>query len=249
MILPSLLHRVRLLFATSLCILMHGSAVAADDRPAAPLPAGFKLVYQQNFQGAGGLSDFVASDPKAWQWSKTNGNGALALVKQSDYKPSVRSPFNITLLANRLLGDFVVEADLIQTGKEYGHRDMCLFFGFQSPTNFYYAHIATAADDHAHNIFIVNGAPRIKLARRTTGGVNWGLGVWHKVRLERQSGTVKVYFDDLEHPIMEAEDKTFGTGQIGFGSFDDTGMVDNIRVWAPSIESKRTSNFPSLGSE
>jgi hypothetical protein len=236
------------LIVTSLCGLVGGKATAAEVRTASPIPADFKLVYKQNFQGTEVLKDFVASDPKAWQLAKTNSNAALALAKQSDYKPLVRSPVNITLLAERVLGDFVLEADLIQTGKEYGHRDMCLFFGFQSPTNFYYAHIATAADDHAHNIFIVNGAPRTKIAQRTTKGVNWGLGVWHKVRLERRlaSGTVKVYFDDLEHPIMEAEDKTFGAGQIGFGSFDDTGMVDNIRVWAPSIDAKHTSNFPPL---
>ena len=29
--------------------------------------------------------------------------------------------------------DFVLEADLLQTGRQYGHRDLCLFFGFVSP--------------------------------------------------------------------------------------------------------------------
>ena len=29
-------------------------------------------------------------------------------------------------------------------------------------------------------------------------------------------------------PIMTATDKTFGDGFVGFGSFDDTGKVDNI---------------------
>jgi hypothetical protein len=223
------------------------SLPGAEAAPAG-IPAGFKLVYEQRFEKAEALKDFVASDPGAWRLAQTNGNSALELARQSNYKTSVRSPFNITLLADRVLGDFVVEADLIQTGKEYGHRDMCLFFGFQSPTNFYYAHIATAADEHAHNIFIVNGAPRTKIARRTTAGVNWGLGVWHKVRLERRlaTGTVKVFFDDLEHPLMEAEDRTLGAGQIGFGSFDDTGMIDNIRVWAPSVETKKTSIFTPL---
>src|SRR6266513_3049230 len=103
------------------------------------------------------LRDFVMSDPKAWKFSPSN---ALELATQSDYKPLVRSPFNIALIADRVFEDFVLEADLMQTGREYGHRDMCLFFGFQTPTNFYYAHIATAADPHAHNIFIVNGQPR-----------------------------------------------------------------------------------------
>jgi hypothetical protein len=141
----------------------------------------------------------------------------------------------------------VLEADLTQTGREYGHRDMCLFFGFQNPTNFYYTHIATAADPNAHNVFIVKNAPRKNFAQETTRGVNWGLGVWHKVRLERKTsdGVIKVYFDDMTKPIMVAEDKSFTWGYIGFGSFDDTGMVDNIRIWGPSVETRKTPFFSS----
>ena len=138
---------------------------------------------------------------------------------------------------------------MIQTGREYGHRDMCLFFGFQEPSKFYYAHIATAADDHAHNVFIVKDAPRTKIAKETTKGVNWGLEVWHKVRLERKAsdGSIKVYFDDLTKPIMVAEDKTFASGYIGFGSFDDTGKVDNIKIWGPVVETKKTGFFAKPG--
>jgi hypothetical protein len=144
-----------------------------------------------------------------------------------------------------VFGDFILECDLMQTGREYGHRDMCLFFGYESPSRFYYAHIATAADDHAHNVFVVNEKPRTKIARETTKGVNWGLNVWHRVRLERTlaDGLIKVYFDDLEKPIMVAEDRTFGAGYIGFGSFDDTGMISNIRIWGPSMVRKPGPQF------
>jgi hypothetical protein len=218
--------------------------VGAAEKPAG-IPADYQLAYEQKFDAASALGDFRFTDPAAWRLARTNGAAALELVKQSKYSPVVRSPVNIALIADKVFGDFVLEADLIQTGKEYGHRDMCLFFGFQSPTNFYYTHIATAADPNAHNVFIVNNAPRKNFAKETTKGVNWGLGVWHKVRLERHmaSGTIKVYFDDLTKPIMTAEDKTFGAGQIGFGSFDDTGMVDNIRIWSPSVDTKQTGFF------
>ena|SRR5688572_18285070 len=213
------------------------------------VPDGYKLVYEQRFTTPDALADFRFTDPAAWRLGKTNDTAALELVKQSKYTPIVRSPVNIALIADKVFGDFVLEVDLIQTGKEYGHRDMCLFFGFQSPTNFYYTHIATAADPNAHNVFIVNGAPRKNFAKETTKGVNWGLGIWHKVRLERNvtAGSIKVYFDDMTKPIMVAEDKSFGAGQIGFGSFDDTGMVDNIRIWSPSVEAKQTGFFKATG--
>ena len=201
-----------------------------------------KLLYEQKFDSAKALKDFIMSDTKAWRFSPSN---ALELTKQSEYKPIVRSPVNIALIADKVFEDFVLEVDLMQTGREYGHRDMCLFFGFQTPTNFYYTHIATAADANAHNIFIVNGKPRTNIAKKTTKGVNWGLGIWHKVRLERTlaDGVIRVFFDDMKEPIMVAEDKTFGAGYIGFGSFDDTGMLDNIRIHGPKVETKKAGFF------
>ena len=225
------------------CLTLCAPGNAADRAPA--LPQGYKLLYEQKFTGPENLRDFVMTDPKAWAITKTNDIIALDLVTQSDYKPTHRSPFNIALIADKVFTDFILEAKLMQTGKEYGHRDMCLFFGVQDPSHFYYAHIATAADDHAHNIFIVKDAPRIKIAKETTKGVNWGAGIWHKIRLERKGsdGTIKVYFDDMSKPIMVALERTFSSGYIGFGSFDDTGMVDDVKIWGPSLEIKRTEFY------
>jgi hypothetical protein len=138
---------------------------------------------------------------------------------------------------------FVLEADLLQTGKEYGHRDMCIAFGFQDPSHFYYVHMATKMDDNAHQIMLVNGAPRKKISSFTTEGINWGESQWHKVRVERntEQGSIKVFFDGKL--IEEASDKTFGAGHIGFGSFDDSGKIDNIKIWAKDSDRKELSFF------
>jgi len=232
---------------TLLAAFVAGAAHAAFAANPAGIPAGFQLLYSQDFAKPDALADFTSTDPSAWKLSDADGKPALELVKQSDYKPAVRSPFNIALLKDKVWGDVIIEADCFQTGKEYGHRDMVFVYGFQSPTKFYYTHIATAEDDHAHNCFIVNDAPRLKFAKEVTKGVNWGLGVWHHVRIERKvsDGTVRVFFDDMEKPIMVGEDKTFGSGAIGFGSFDDTGKITNIKVWAESVESRATPAFPA----
>jgi hypothetical protein len=47
-------------------------------------------------------------------------------------------------------------------------------------------------------------------------------------------GTTAVYADEVEEPILTASDATFSEGYVGFGSFDDTGNVRNVKVWAPS---------------
>jgi hypothetical protein len=201
------------------------------------VPKGYKLLSEQSFDKPESIQQFEFTDPKAWKFAKEENGGSLELATQSKYNPAVRSPFNIALLKEKVFGDFILEADLLQTGDEYGHRDMCLFFGFQDPSHFYYVHMASKADPHAHNIFLVNDAPRTNIAATTTGGVKWGQNIWHKVRLERKAtdGSVKVFYDDMTLPIMTATDKTFGAGFVGFGSFDDTGKVDNIRIWGPEL--------------
>jgi len=209
------------------------------------IPADYQLVYSQDFSKPDAVKDFTFTDPAAWTVSTADGQAALELTKQSSYQPPVRSPVNIALLANKVFGDVIIEAVCQQTGKEYGHRDMIFVYGFQSPSKYYYTHIATKGDDHAHNCFVVNDAPRAKFASDVTTGANWGLGEWHHIRIERKAsvGTVRIFFDDMAKPIMTGNDKTFGAGAIGFGSFDDTGKITGIKVWSPAIETKTTEPF------
>ena len=216
-------------------------SVGAADAP--KLPVGYKLLYEQNFTKPDALKDFVFTDPSAWRLAKEKDKPALELHKQSAYKPEHRSPLNIALIADKVFGDFVLEVEVLSTKKPYGHQDMCLFFGFTGAAQYYYNHIAVAADPNAHNVFIVNNAPRKNFAKETTKGVTWGEREWHRIRAERdtQAGTYRVSFDG--QPIMLAEDKTFLKGQIGFGSFDDVGMVTSIKIWGPSVETAKTNHF------
>lgn len=245
------MNRFTVLFLIALLPLsaLSASLHAEEPKPSAPVPEGYKLQYQQSFDEADALFAYQFSDPNAWKLSDKGASdkgGALELHKQSNYKTKVRSPFNIALIGDRVFGDFILEADVVQTGKEYGHRDMCFFFGFTDVAKFYYVHIATKADPNAHNIFIVNEAPRKNIAKETTKGADWGLDKWHRVRIERdvKVGSIKVFFDDMTKPIMETQDKNFLEGYVGFGSFDDTGKVDNVRIWAPESKEKKGDIFP-----
>src|SRR5690606_30996424 len=55
----------------------------------------------------------------AWKVSGEGAGRALELPQQSRYQPPVRSPVNIALLADRQFGGFILEVDLLQTGREY----------------------------------------------------------------------------------------------------------------------------------
>lgn len=191
-----------------------------------------KPVYQQTFEEKDVLKKFRFTQPDKWILSEGKQGMALEFTGISDYQPPFRSPHTIGLISDMTFGSFTLEADLLQTGKEYGHRDMCIIFGFQDPSRFYYSHIASKMDDNAHQIMIVNNAPRTKISSFTTQGVEWGDKVWHKVRLERniETGSIKIFYDGTL--IEEANDKTFGKGYVGFGSFDDSGKIDNVKIWS-----------------
>jgi hypothetical protein len=191
---------------------------------------GLPLVFVEDFES--GADRWTQTDANAWKVVEENGNHAYSQFQKSDYSPPVRSPHNMALVEDLHVDDFVLQARMKQTGKEYGHRDMCIFFGYQDPAHFYYVHIATKADAHANSIFIVNGEPRVSIATERTDGTDWATG-YHDVRIVRNcsTGAIEVYYDNMDKPIMQAEDTTFMTGQVGFGSFDDTGNVDDILVW------------------
>jgi hypothetical protein len=179
------------------------------------------------------------SDPSVWKFVPGDGGkGYLELAYdrkefKSTYTPKHRSPIHIALLQLRPKADFVMDVELMSTTEVYGHQDLCLFFGFESPEKFYYVHLAPAPDANAHNVFIVNEAPRKNLLEPQKKGIEWKKDTWHTVRLVRQgsTGLIEVYFDDMKKPVLKAEDKTFPTGFAGFGSFDDTGRFRKVTLY------------------
>jgi hypothetical protein len=207
---------------------------------------GFPMLYKQDFTRPDDMGRFVFADPAPWFLTGgKNGGYAMEYAGRGEYRPRVRSPLVICLIDNLVLGDFVLEADVLQTGREYGHRELCIFFGFQDSTRFYYVHLASAADQSAHTVHIVNDLPQKSIATERTDGIRWIDGHWHHIRLERfsQEGVIEMYVDDMETPVMAANDRTFQFGYVGFGSFDDPGKVDNIRIWARESRKKKAAFF------
>jgi acetyl esterase/lipase len=188
------------------------------------------LLAVEDFES--GNSRWESADAAAWKVAGTEGERYCSLVKdKSDYTPPVRAPQNMALLKEIEAGDLVLDVRARSTKKDYGHRDLCLFFGYRDPSRFYYVHLAKQADPHAHSVFLVNGKDRVSIASERTSGMEWG-DSWHRIRLRREaaSGKIEVYLDDFSKPIMTARDTTFPAGRVGIGSFDDTGDFDEIRV-------------------
>ena len=209
------------------------------------------VLYQEDFEKGEPLTKWEPMDPKAWKIGEDGGNHVLAMFRNSKFKTKVRSPLNFGVLKDHVVGDFVLDLRMQSKTKDYGHRDLCLFFGYQDPTHFYYVHMALRADANAHTVMIVDGKPRVTLIKDIgkdiggevfrTKGLVWG-DDWHKVRLVRKvaDGLIEVYFDDMTKPIMRVKNTRFAWGRIGVGSFDDLGNYDDIVLRGIKVEPSKT---------
>ncbi len=204
-----------------------GSFLAAEELP---------LVCQDDFES--GADAWEPTDASAWKIDQADrGKIYSQFKKRSKYDPPHRSPYNISLLKGHQVGDFVLTVDVLSTHPDYGHRDACLFFGYQDAGHFYYVHLGKVGDPHSNQIMIVDGKARTKISLTTTPGTHWDDN-WHKVKIVRDvdDGRIDIFFDDMKKPALTANDKTFQHGRVGVGSFDDTTAWDNFRLEGVTVE-------------
>lgn len=188
------------------------------------------VIFEEDFET--GTDGWVPTDDAMWKISKEGENHVYHLLGKSNYNPPQRSPHSISLHEESYVRDFVLTAKVKTLQTSRAHRDMCLIFGYQDASHFYYVHLGEKTDPHANQIFIVNGAPRIKISEKTNAGTPWKDKTWHQVKIVRRvnDGLIEIYFDDMETPQMVAHDKKFVWGRIGLGSFDDLGQWDDVTL-------------------
>jgi hypothetical protein len=223
--------------AVALPVVMFCVATARGAEQTTSEAAKLPLLFSEDFEH--GADHWEPTDAAAWKVVPSRHVSAYSLFKQSKFKPPHRSPFNVSLLKGVVVSDFVFEADVLSTKPDYGHRDMCMIFGYQDPAHFYYVHFGKKTDDHANQIFIVDGADRLKISTKTTPGTNWD-DAWHHVKIERDAddGRIAVFYDDMKSPVMEAHNTKFAWGQVGLGSFDDIGDWDDVKLYGKAESGK-----------
>ncbi|MSU51648.1 MAG: hypothetical protein EXS37_21585 [Opitutus sp.] len=172
------------------------------------------------------------ADPGAWVWSKDEGRGVITLQRQQKFQPTVRSPFNLAWLKITAWKSFTLTVEAQLTKFDAGNNDLCIAFARQDDARFYYAHLGEKADGNHHQIHLVDHADRRAITASRTEGSPWQPGRWHRLKLvhDTVSGKIAVFFDDMEKPVLTAQDKTLDHGWIGLGSFDDLGTFRNLEI-------------------
>jgi len=214
----TVIHKLRFsVFATFLILANFSSAQDSN------------VAFEENFEA--GIERWELLDPKTWQLSKKNDGTTFEITaRETQYKPPVRSPGHVALIKGLEFTSFEISFRVRSTKDTGGHRDCCIFFAYQDDQHFYYAHLGAKPDPASGQIMIVNKAPRRPLTENTNE-TPWD-DKWHDVRLVRRmpAGTIEVFFDSADKPLLSTVDKTFEAGRVGIGSFDDMNEFDNLVV-------------------
>ena len=210
-----------------LLLLLAGVAASG----AALLPSGPAVLqsvsFREDFESAG-LDAWEFPYLQDWEIRREGDNRFLHMLRNRE--PGVpRRPLQFARLRNVNVGSFELRARVRREG-----QSMIIVFNYVDTMHFYYAHISgdRGTEQPVHNgLFIVNGEPRKRIAG-TEAPPALPDRDWHRVRLARnaRTGSIELFVDEQKEPLFSMVDPTFPCGQIGIGSFDETGDFDDIEL-------------------
>jgi len=193
-------------------------------------PASRTINFHDNF-ASGKLDAWQFPFAEDWAVKDEGPLHYLHMLRSRD--PLVpRRPQQFARVKGVNVGSFTLETRLRREGSS-----MMIVFNYVDTLHFYYTHLskdAGAKIDVHNGLFLVDGAPRRRIA-----GLEAAPALpdtkWHKVRVERDvtSGSIKVFIDGEPRPRFSVVDRTFKCGQIGVGSFDETGDYTDFKLSSP----------------
>lgn len=198
-----------------------------------------ELDYAQQESYSSLSSDWKFENPKLWK----NDGSILSLMKAGKQDWSIRRPGAVaTLATTNTISSFRLSADIRSTEEVINHgRDLIIVWGYQSPTQFYYAHLSNDNSIMPHNgIFLVDGSDRKRIDHQGVAGApeeRLADKAWHQVVVHRntKTGDIAVFLDDVTTPLLTATDFSILEGHVGFGSFDNIGEIKNLVIY-PGVD-------------
>jgi len=194
--------------------------------------------------------DFNSGSLNAWEtpfsedWEiLTEGSLHYLHMKRSRPPGVPRRPLQFARLKGVKAGSFTLN---VKVRREAG--SMIIVFNYVDTLHFYYVHLSKdpGAQIAVHNgIFIVDGGERRRIA-----GLDASAALpdrsWHDVRVVRNvsSGSIQAFLDKQTTPRFSVIDHSFTSGQVGVGSFDETGDFADFRLDSDDALRSTARAFP-----
>ncbi|MDR2926705.1 MAG: hypothetical protein LBV41_00650 [Cytophagaceae bacterium] len=190
----------------------------------------YTLVVDESFRSEKLLNRLEKFSSGQWLTAKHGKPGkCLKYIANDKTREADIRPVAKAVVKENMFTGFILELDVEQCGRDYDCRDFCLIFNFADEENYAFAHFASVAGEMCHGIFTVQSGKLEQISDETSEAVLWGMDEWHKIRMEAETGKVRVWFDGklLWNVDMPAESQ----GCIGFGAADGAAKIDNLKIW------------------
>ncbi len=217
----------------------HLAATAPADAAASEdelhIPEGFELAFGDDFED-GHAEGWLPKAGTSWTVDENNGTHVYHLLEPGP-QGRLRAPGAYALIADQEPGSFVLTARAkCLTPPDVQGRDVVVTLGYQDPEHFYYVHFSNLSDALHNAILKVDGADRAPLTPtdpQRRAGLTTDDYDQLKVEFDAARGEITAFIDDMVEPIMSVQDRTFDHGAVGIGSFDDTAMFDDVKLFLP----------------
>jgi hypothetical protein len=210
-----------------LCFLLGAGFVAALTNRLVAQPVLRSIQFTDDFS-SGTLDHWELPYPEDWVIRTEGTLHFLHMLR--DREPLVpRRPMQFARLKGVNVGSFTFQA---QVRRE--KTSLLIVFNYVDSLHFYYTHLSVDPGTKVatHNgIFIVDGGARRRIAGLDAEAALPDMN-WHKIRVQRdtQPPSVQVFVDAEQSPRFSVYDSTFTCGQVGIGSFDETGDFADVRL-------------------
>ena len=198
------------------------SAVSNAVTPTAISPAtGTQLINENFASSAGGLARAAGGE-----WAVSIGRYTLSAP--ADEGETVANA-NLAVHERIIDGDFTLTALASTTPTESPFNDFSIVFGFQDPSNYYFASFSEGNDANTSGIFVVRNGTRTELADIDTTIAAGAAVPSESNGRAKQSGcsatTCWQHRPTMLHIVR---------GKVGFGSRNDGGIYDDLVVLGPA---------------
>lgn len=197
---------------------------------------GYHVAFNEGF-GDKSKSNFIFSDSTRWLITKNGTPGKDIKCTSPKTDLTVAShPTQYAIIKDVMAGDFVMEFDFMQKGRDFTLRDLCVLFAFKDSANYSFVQVASEETKLSHNVFVPQAGSWRKVGKATNKGFVWAYEKWHAIRVVRQTlnHTLELYIDN--NLIVSTNADTDGIGQLGIGTYGNDFKIDNLKVWLPAMK-------------
>ncbi len=170
----------------------------------------------------------------ASDWSVENGTLRLKVAGEPA-AGQPRRPQKYAILNSKPYRKVTVEAEM-----KHNARSLMIVYAWQDKDHYNYAHISTdeAAKQNVHKgMFHVFSGERVRMSA-LDGAASFATEEWTPVKLtfDGDTGKCSVEVNGKRNPSLEAVDMSLRWGQVGLGSFNETGDFRNVKITGETRE-------------